>query len=65
MSLFAKVAMFARSPQGRQALKKASAYAKSPEGRKQLQRVMETAKTRRPGSSAGKTAAPAKKRARW
>ena len=62
MSIFAKVAAFARSPQGRRAMKKASAYAKSPEGRKQLQRVMETAKARRPG--AGKTTAPAKKRAR-
>ena len=62
MSLFAKVAMFARSPQGRRAIRKASTYAKSPEGRKQLQRVMETAKTRRPGT---KAEAPAKKRARW
>ncbi len=61
MSLFAKVASFARSPQGRRAMQKASAYAKSPEGRKQLQRVMETAKTRR----AGKPGAPAKRRARW
>ena len=61
MSIFAKAAAFARSPQGRRAIKKASAYAKSPEGRKQLQRVMETAKSRR----SGKTAAPPKKRARW
>ena len=65
MSLFAKVAMFARTPQGRRAIKKASTYAKSPEGRKQLQRVMETAKSRRPGAGTGKSAAPAKKRARW
>ena len=62
MSLFAKVASFARSPQGRRAMQKASAYAKSPEGRKKLQSVMETAKARKSG--AGK-AAPAKRRARW
>ena len=65
MSIFAKAAAFARSPQGRRALRKASAYAKSPQGRKQLQRVVETAKSRRPGGAGGKSAAPAKKRARW
>ncbi len=59
MSFLAKAAAFARSPQGRRALRKASAYAKSPEGRKQLERVMETAKARRSG------AAKPKKRARW
>ena len=63
MSLFAKVASFARSPQGRRAMQKASAYAKSPEGRKQLQRVMETAKSRRSGKA--KATPPAKRRARW
>jgi hypothetical protein len=61
MSLFARAAAFARSPQGRRALKKASAYARSPEGKKQLQRVVETAKARR----AGKPGAAPKKRARW
>ena len=60
MSIFAKIAAFARSPQGRRAIQKASAYAKSPEGRKQLQRVMATAKSRRPGAGAAKP----KKRAR-
>ncbi len=61
MSLFAKAAAFARSPQGRRAIQKASSYAKSPEGRKQLQRVMETAKARRSGGAAAKP----KKRVRW
>ena len=61
MSIFTKIAAFARSPQGRRAIQKASAYAKSPEGRKQLQRVMETAKSRRSGAAAAKP----KKRARW
>ena len=62
MSIFAKAAAFARSPQGRRAIQKASAYARSPEGRKQLQRAVEMAKSRRPGARA---AAKPKKRARW
>ena len=54
MSIFARAAKFARSPQGQRLVRKASAYAKSPEGRKQLQRVVQTAKARRSGAGAAR-----------
>lgn len=60
MSIFARAAKFARSPQGKRLMRQASTYAKSPEGRAKLQRVVETAKTRRAGKPA-----PPKRRARW
>ncbi len=52
MSIFAKAAAFARSPQGRRLMRQASSYAKTPEGRQKLQRVVETAKSRRGGGAA-------------
>ncbi len=61
MSIFAKAAAFARSPQGRRLMRQASSYAKSPEGRQKLQRVVETAKSRRAGGAAAKP----KKRGRF
>ncbi len=58
MSIFAKAAAFARSPQGRRLMRQASSYAKSPEGRQKLQRVVETAKSRRGGGAAAKPKKP-------
>lgn len=56
MSIFAKAARFARSPQGKRLVRQASTYAKSPEGRRKLQSVVQGARSRR--------AAAPKKRAR-
>jgi hypothetical protein len=47
MSIFAKAAAFARSPQGRRLMRQASTYAKSPEGRQKIQQAVQTAKSRR------------------
>jgi hypothetical protein len=52
MSLISKVAMFARSPQGKRVINQAVSYAKSPQGREQLaraaQRVQAARKAKRP-----------------
>ncbi len=39
MSLISKLALFARSPQGRKAMNQAKRYAQSPEGRRKIDQV--------------------------
>ena len=50
MSLFSKIASFARSRQGRQLASQASRYARSPQGRAQIDKVRRqlTARGRKP-----------------
>ena len=61
MSIFAKAAAFARSPQGKRLMRQAATYARSPEGRKKIQGVVETAKSRRAALAQRRAAAPKKR----
>jgi len=47
MSLLSKLALFARSPQGRRMTRKAMRYAQSPEGRRKIADVSQRVATRR------------------
>ncbi len=47
MTLLSKLALFARSPQGRRATRKAMQFAQSPEGRRKIAQVQQRLASRR------------------
>lgn len=47
MTLLSKLALFARSPQGRRMTRKAMEYARSPEGRRRLAQAQQRVASRR------------------
>jgi hypothetical protein len=47
MSMFAQVARFARSPQGRRLAREVSRYARSPQGKARIEQVRRQVATRR------------------
>ena len=65
MSLFTKLALLARSPQGRKAMNQAKRYAQSPEGRAKIDQVRRQIASRGTGAAQAPAALITRRHAEW